>query len=290
MSTTPPEAKRLPLTTVGRPIDLRYPTNLAIVLLTLVTFAAGIWTMTMRGESFVASVPHSLAWAGTVFLSWALAREVDPDRWYSAFFAAAGGFIAASMYAPPPLLAIFWFLLALRFINRSTGYPPGLLDMLGLCVISAWLGWTTHWTFPWLSLPVLLFTGQRPRPATTQIVFGAAIAAAGIAVGIANGWVMPLSPIASSLEAKIIIAITLACTFVIRSYHHASSLADRTGERLEPKRIQWALVWGLSVGIILTFGAGVPLLRVSPLWAALAGAFVGWGFQRLWTHTKNLKR
>jgi len=187
MSTMKSESDRPKLTTIGRPIDLRYPTNLAIVLLTLVMFAAGIWTMTMRGESFVASVPHSLAWAGTVFLSWALAREVDPDRWYSAFFAAAGGFIAASMYAPPPLLAIFWFLLALRFINRSTGHPPGLLDVAGFWAISAWLGWTTHWTFPWLSLPVLLFTGQRPRPATTQIVFGAAIATAGIAVGIANG-------------------------------------------------------------------------------------------------------
>ena len=282
MSTTPPEAKRLPLTTVGRPIDLRYPTNLAISLLTLATFAAGIWTMMMRGDSFVASVPNSLAWTGIVFLSWALAREVDPDRWYSAFFAAAGGFIAASMFSPPPLLIIFWMLISLRFINRSTGQPPGLLDVAAFCTASVWLGWTTHWMIPLLALPSLLLAGKRLRPALAQTLIAVAVAASGIALGMMRNWtLMPLDPAESLLGARVIAAITVGCTLVIHSYRHVRSQADRTDENLETYRVQWALTWAVSTGIVLTFGTEMSIQELSPLWAALAGTAIGWSFETL---------
>ncbi|MCK5827916.1 hypothetical protein KAH43_05255 [Candidatus Bipolaricaulota bacterium] len=270
--------------TVGRSIDLRYPPNLAIALLTLATFAAGIWTMMMRGDSFVASAPHSLAWAGIVFLSWALAREVDPDRWYSAFFAAAGGFIAASIFSPPPLLMIFWVLIALRFINRSTGHPPGLLDIAAFCAVSVWLGWTTHWLIPLLALPALLLAGKRLRPALAQTLVTVAVAASGIALGMMRDWTLtPLDPAEGLLGARAIAVITLGCTLVIHSYRNVRSRADRTDELLQPHRVQWALTWAVSAGIVLTFGTEMSIQELSPLWAALAGIAFGWSFERLHT-------
>ncbi|TFH07736.1 MAG: hypothetical protein E4H08_09000 [Candidatus Atribacteria bacterium] len=277
------DAERIRLTTIGRSIDLHYPTNLAIVLLTLVTFAVGlVTTLLFRGGSFLASAFTSLGWAGAVFLSWALARELDPDRWYSAFFATVGGLAAASMYSPPALLMIFWFLIALRFINRSTGHPPGVLDVAGFVAISAWLGWTSHWAFPLLAVPALLLAGRSLRPARTQLLVAGAIAALGIALGIVRGWtLMPFDPAKSLFDLRIIAAITLASTLVIRSLQNVTSKADRTGDPLNPCRVQWALTWSLSVGIALTFVAGISVKEVSPLWAALAGTILGWGFERL---------
>ena len=274
------ESKQFPLTTVGRPIDLRFPTNLAIALLTLATFAGGFaMTTLVRGEPILASAVSGLTWAGVVFLSWALAREVDPDRWYSAFFAAAGGFIAASMFSPPPLLTIFWMLIAVRFINRSTGRPPGLLDVAGFCAVSVWLGWITHWLFPLLALPALLLTGKRLQPAPLQILVAVAVAACGIALGMMRGW--PLDSVASLLEIRFIAAITLACTLVIHSYRNVRSRADRTGDPLEPQRVQWALTWAVSACIVLTFGTEMSLRELGPLWSVLAGAVLGWGLGML---------
>ena len=198
------DAQRRNLTTIGRAIDLRYPTNLAIAVLTIATFAGGFaMTTLVRGESLLTSAASSLAWAGVVFLSWALAREVDPDRWYSAFFAAAGGFIAASVFAPPPLLTIFWMLIALRFINRSTGRPPGILDVVGFCAVSVWLGWTTHWMIPPLALPALLLAGKRLRPTRLQILVAVAVATCGIVLGMMRGWTLSLlDPVANFLEIR----------------------------------------------------------------------------------------
>lgn len=277
------ESKRPKLTTIGRAIDLRTPTNLAVVILTLVTFLGGLLvTSLFRGEALATSALTSLAWAGSVFLSWALARELDPDRWFSAFFAVAGALVAASLFAPPVLLTMFWFLIAMRIINRSTGLPPGVIDVVGFCTISAWLGWTTHWVFLFLALPALLLTGVRLRPARTQFLITLVIAAGGIALGIVRSWTLTsLDPTEHLLEMNVVVAITLACTLVIRSYRNATSVADRTGEPLDPQRIQWALAWGLSAGIVLTFGTGASLQEISPLWAALAGTALGWGFEQL---------
>jgi hypothetical protein len=266
--------------TIGRSVNLRIPTNLAIAILTIATFAGGFaMTTLVRGESLLTAAASSLGWAGVVFLSWALAREVDPDRWYSAFFAAAGGIIAASILAPPPLLMIFWMLIALRFINRSTGRPPGILDVIGFCAVSVWLGWTTHWMLPLLALPALLLTGKRLQPTQLQILVAVAVAACGVALGMMRGWA--LDAVGGLLDIRFIAAITLICTLVIHSYRNVRSLADGTGEPLEPHRVQWALTWAVSACIALTFGTEMSFQELSPLWAALAGTAIGWALEML---------
>lgn len=269
--------------TIGRAVDFRTPTNLAIAIVALATFAGGFAILTLfRGESLSASASGGLAWAGAVFLSWALAREVDPDRWYSAFVAAAGGLIAASMFAPPPFLTLFWVLISLRFITRSTGQQPGLLDVAGFCTVSVWLGWSTHWMIPLLALPALLLAGKRLRPALPQSLIAAIVAVSGIALGILQHWtITPLDPAEGLLEARVIAVITLACTLLIHSYRTVRSHTDRTDQPLDPQRVQWALTWAVSAGIVLIFGTEMSLQDLGPLWAALAGSALGWGFERI---------
>ena len=156
--------------TIGRSVDLRVPTNLAIAAITALSFVAGTLTSLIQGQGIGAGLLIGLSWGGSMFLAWALARELDPDRWYSAFFAAAGALAGTILLGSPHFLMLFWFLLAVRFINRSTGLPPGLLDFGGIYGIKLWLGLTAHWAIPLLTLPSILFAGLRRLSMTVRIL------------------------------------------------------------------------------------------------------------------------
>lgn len=268
--------------TIGRKVDLRVPTNLAIAIISLLVLISGLWTGLARGAAFVATTLLGLSWAFGVFLAWALARELDPDRWYSAFFAAALAMIAAFLYSPPALLITFWALIGLRFINRSTGLAPGWLDIIAFSTLSLWLGWSIHWTIPLLSLLPLLVTGQKLRPDKIQFALAAGMGLLGCTLGILQAWpLVHLDAAEIGFDLRIIAAIALANALVIRSYREVRSRADRTDEPLEPMRVQWGLSWTLVVGIVLALGAGISVKVLHPLWAALAGSILGWGLQQL---------
>ena len=76
------------ITTIGRPIDLRYPTNRAIALLTLAVTAGGALARLLGGEPVGAGASWGLSAGLTLFLGWALGRELDPAHDLSAFVGA----------------------------------------------------------------------------------------------------------------------------------------------------------------------------------------------------------
>jgi len=133
--------------TIGRPIDFHDPTNCAIVLVASGALLAGAILSLVEGDALGNAVFRGLTWGGSAFLAWALCRETDPDRWYSAFFAAAGALGSVIWLGSPSFLFLLWFLLAMRHISRSTGSPPGVLDFVVLYGIKLWLGFTRGWHF-----------------------------------------------------------------------------------------------------------------------------------------------
>ena len=105
---------------IGRPLDFAWPTNVAIFLVTIavgiLSAASGIWNDLP---------PTEMAWtavrtAGSVFLAWALCREIDPDHQRTAFVASAAALLWAVFQEAPPLLPGFWLIMATRFLNGST--------------------------------------------------------------------------------------------------------------------------------------------------------------------------
>ncbi|MFN2240808.1 MAG: hypothetical protein ACK2U2_00885, partial [Anaerolineae bacterium] len=63
------------ITAVGRSLDPRYPTNLAIGLLSLVFGAVGAAANVLSGVHMLESALWGIGAAFAVFLSWALGRE-----------------------------------------------------------------------------------------------------------------------------------------------------------------------------------------------------------------------
>ena len=272
------EVGRPQLSTIGRAVDLRYSTNRAIAVLSLLALIAGVILGLTRGDAWTAMLLHGLQWAGAGFLAWAAAREIDPDRWYSAFFAAAGALAGAILLGPPSFLLLFWLLIALRFINRSTGAAPGVLDLVALYGIALWLGFSAHWTIPLLTFPTMLFAGIERLPKWLRVGLPLALPTAAVILGLTRGWRFAV-PSWALWELVGLLVIAASMIPVLVSYGVVRSVGDRTGEPLAPRRVQWALGWAVAAALVLTLTGTVSLQDLAPIWAAFAGTALGWAVE-----------
>jgi hypothetical protein len=270
----------LRISTVGRSIDLRIPTNRAIAILTLAVFAVGSAVTWVRGVSWGAGLLEGLTWAGAIFLAWALARETDPDRWHSAFLAAAGGLACAVLLGPPSFLFLLWFLIGLRIINRTTGAAPGVLDVATLYGITLWLGFATHWTVLLLALPPVFFADIRRFPRGLRIALLLAFPTAAVALGMTRGSRLVL-PERGWVEILVLAAIGAMAASVVASYRDVRSVGDRTGRPLAPHRVRWALGWSAAAALFLTFTGTATIQDLGPLWSAMVGTSAGWAIEKL---------
>jgi hypothetical protein len=111
-------------TSIGRPVDPRYPSNRALIVLLIA----------------VAVVTHSFHPPLAVFFAWALCRELDPDHDGSAFVAAGLTLLAMFRWRQPDTSILFWLLCAVRVVNRTVGLAPTWIDSTILLA----LAWCTH--------------------------------------------------------------------------------------------------------------------------------------------------
>ena len=80
-------------TSIGRTIDPRYSTNLAIFILAAIVTIAGAIKEYLAGTVILDSGVWGILAGITTFFAWALCRELDPDHELSAFIAAGLGIL-----------------------------------------------------------------------------------------------------------------------------------------------------------------------------------------------------
>ena len=135
------------LTTVGRPLEREYATNRAIAATTAATAVGStLWTR-FAGTTWAASLLWGVQVGLTLFLTWALCRELDPDRPLGAFVAAGLALPIALYCGLPELGVITWLLIVLRVVNRTAGLSAGVLDVLGLVGLSAFVSMQGNWGY-----------------------------------------------------------------------------------------------------------------------------------------------
>lgn len=121
----------MPTFTLGRKVDPRYKTNLIILIMTItLLIVRGLFTNDWRG---------SLVFSAGFFLTWALARELDPLHDRSAFVAAFIYLSMAMWIVDVNLGVVFWTVLLLRVITKITGKKTTALDLLGLTGLTVYL-------------------------------------------------------------------------------------------------------------------------------------------------------
>ncbi len=140
------------ITALGRPVDLNYPTNRLIVIISLTVFALYFAYLLLTAVATAEALSTSFGIGIALFLSWAMGREIDPAYEWSAFFALPLVLAAAFYYGSPDLLSLFFILLVMRFLNRSSGLRATAFDALVLVIIGAVLYYNGVYT----GLPLLL--------------------------------------------------------------------------------------------------------------------------------------
>ena len=117
--------------TLARKVDPNYKTNRIILLMTIaVLIVRGLFTNDWGG---------SLVFSGGFFLTWALAREIDPLHEKSAFVAAFIYLSMAMWVVELNLGLVFLTVLLLRGITKITGKKTTVIDLLVLMGLGVYL-------------------------------------------------------------------------------------------------------------------------------------------------------
>jgi hypothetical protein len=264
--------KMTDITALGRSIDLRYPTNLAIAVLTLTVAVAGTIIHVLSGAAPLESGLWGIGAGFVLFLTWALGRELDPDHDLSAFVGAGLALVGLLFFDIPSLLVIFWLLLLLRLVNRTTGLPARPLDSLAVLSLGAWLTWQGHWMVGLASAVAFLLDGLL-RPPHRYHLFAAGLAfAATMVLSIFHG---DISMESGPTTLVVISSAAVAGLFlvVIATSRELQSVGDATGKPLNPARVRFAQVLALLTALLFAWWAGASgVAALLPLWAAMVGA------------------
>ncbi len=261
---------------IARPVDPRYATNRAITVVTVAVIALETVRQIVTGSGVLVGGLSGIVLGVAVFLAWALCRELDPDHDLSAFVAAALALAGTFILGPPGLMVLFWLLLTVRIVNRTTGLPATLLDSLGILALGLWLTYRDSWTYAALLTLAFLLDGTLPRPNRRHIAFGlVALTAATLAAVLQGGiWIQIRATFWSAAAAA---ACCVGFAPVLFSAGSLSSLGDDDREPLGSARVRSGQAWALLAGLAAAVWFGTQgLVDLLPFWAAVLGAAVNW--------------
>ena len=264
------------VTSIGRPVEPKYPTNKAIlVLMPVAALIAGVVTL-MQGVGLGGSVWGALEALLIVFACWALGRELAPDDNPAAFVGTALAFVSLWWWPSPSLLLLFTALALARVVNRSTGLTARVGDSV---IVTA----LVIWTMVSLQNPLagvvaalaLMLDARLADPNRRQWLFAiVCLTAVVIQVWLIGG---------ANLEVMfqpglqyVLTAVTLLAFLVLSlSLRSVSSVGDIGGRALNPARVRGGMlvVWLLSLQTGLQ-GPGA-IEREMPLVAVMAGVMLG---------------
>lgn len=162
--------------TLARKVDVRYRTNLLLVIITALIIAFA-WLLT-------GSAAKGAGLGGGFFFCWALARETDPAHDISAFVAGGIYLLASSVYDGIDLGILFWLLLLLRLISGICGKTPTNLDVLSTLGLTVYLVYSRQTSiYLFLATLALIFAWYRygkDRRFSTAAILAAILSLCGI--------------------------------------------------------------------------------------------------------------
>ncbi|MCA9714480.1 MAG: hypothetical protein H6713_06530 [Myxococcales bacterium] len=273
------------LTHLGRTIDSRDPTNLALLVLTPLVGLLGALARYHEGAPAQLILVAFLLGGLTALLTWALGRELSPDHKPTALLAVA---LIIPLVARGQLLdlhAVAVALLLTRVVNRSVGPPAKLGDLvfvqaLVLLLVVPRMCWpvalVAALAFWWDS--VLLDRNPRAR------VFSAmAIAAGMIVLSIELGpHPEQLDACSGEMTPLLIAAALIAALFgAVTAWQPApASKCDIVDWSLSRARVQAGMLTTLLLAIAVTAWHGrggevAQLYAAAPLWLTMAAVVLG---------------
>jgi len=266
-----------PRSCLARPLDPRYPTNRAVIIIlpiaALVAAAVGF----IRGVHDWHILLAALGGAGTAFVSWALARELAPDDNPAAFVSMALAYATYLAIPHTSIMLVFVAITLARILNRSVGVPARRVDSLAIVLVLGWTIYSNRNPLPAVVAAVAFgLDAVLAPPLRWQWVFS--VACLGLASLAAVPGLVQWNPVSSSGAPWLLWvlgAIAIGFVAVIVRTQELTSTCDLTGEALSLPRVRA----GMAIGLMLATTGIVPLtdgLAQSALvWAVLLGIILG---------------
>jgi len=264
-SSTPTGVYRL--TSIARPVDPRYPTNRALLVVVplLAVLSVGLsGLLGLDGGALSVALLSML----TTFAAWAVTRELAPDDDAAAFLALALAWMAYLFFAMDAVLLPFVVLFLVRIVNRSTGLPARPLDtfsVLGLCI---WAAITLE-----QSLILLLAAAAFSLNATLKEPQRYHLLAAALCLAV-FGWLVATDhPVMSGYltirDWTLIGALAAANFWVVRQNRIPASVCDVFAKPLDGSRVNAGLLLGFLLGLQALLTDGRSAWLETPVWACL---------------------
>jgi len=255
------------ITGIGRALEPRLRSH-RVVLVGAAIGAVAYLALALATERDVADAPF----AGiSVFLAWAVTRELDPDRPHIALWAMPVAF-AALVYVVPSALASAVVLIGIRLIAGTVGAAVTRLDiaafaLLGLAAGASPILWT-------VALTMAIWLWAAPEVGRLKYVaLGSLIAGIGLGLGLSNP-----PDVSITQEAYVLAAFAgIVMMFAMQPKKVASETDARLGQVSEArvglarKAAGGFLMWAALMGGVSGFW------MLSPVLAALGTtAFAKW--------------
>jgi len=257
------------ITSLARPLDLDYGTNKAIAVLSLFVFCTSTIFWMVAGKEVLDSASWGFIASLAVFLSWALARELDPEYDLSAFVTTGLSLFGLMVLRLPTLMLLFWILLLTRIVNRTSGLPARRLDSLFLLLLAGWLTFNENVLVGVMTSLAFFIDGFLSQPQRHQFLFaGIQVVISGISFYV-NGVIFYEGTVVLTLAVAVMSSLFLV---VIVDSRKVRAFGDQKAELLDPRRVQSAQLIALATAVLLSVWNGAPgMVSLMPLWAAIAG-------------------
>ena len=268
------------VTSLGRPIDPTYRTNLAILIATPVAALAGVAISLAVGNSIGTALSDAFFAALSVILAWMIGREADPEHDLSAFVCAALAFLAViALPGNPNILVIYFMNPVMRIVNRTVGPPATRLDsfiILGGSLLFVLFG---YWQLGIVAIVALLIDAFLHPRHPSHAVFAAGVAGGFVIYLVAIG-VDPFGDLTLPYVAAVM-AISLLFIGTILSVRLDKVRSDVTNQPLRINRVRGAMVLILLTGLLMLWNGDTGVAAVSPLWAVMLGIGLYYVFLRV---------
>lgn len=268
-----PHAKRRLLSTTIRLFDPRLASN-RFVFVAFCGVLAVVFTVDAAGAGTSSQAAAAAIGASfSVFLAWAIARELDPDRPVAASAAAVLA-LPILLTGEPRLGAVVAVLFAVRILAGTTGRAPTALDLLWLPGVAAYGAISPGGVVAGLALAGALALGAAAPGHRRAPALAAAIVAAGAVVGVAlaRATIGPDPELPTAAQWGVMGLAAFAATAALLRVAIPTSRCDLSGEPLSRVRVRNARLLAVAVGALTLAwlgGAGIPAL--AGLWAAVLG-------------------
>lgn len=262
---------------LARPVEPRYPTNLAvIILLPLVAIGLFAW-LAIDGSGMGEAGKAGLFGALAAFLAWALGREMDPDHNATAFIAMALTVLLAGLGYGFDLLTLGALMFAVRLVNRTVGPQAKVGDIITLVLLNLGAVFVEGaWWMPFISVIALAIDEFFERSNLTQRLAIPTLLVMGLSAFLVGDGV-DFSVMESLVRGWIVTVVVVALMVGGTIFNTEEILApmDVLGSPCNCRRVQAGMALILLAAICSLLGGQESLAANLAILAVLAASLVG---------------